>query len=286
MFVQSNLLSDIPNYFHRKLKGKYSVEEIDIFFNWICEDVFSVKRTSSSFQNKRLTESELLLFKDAVDRLLQNEPIQYIIGQAAFYGLKFKVDSNVLIPRPETEELVDWVIKDNKVSSKLRIVDVGTGSGCIAITLRKEIPTAEVYAIDVEENALNVAKENAKLLNCTINFMQNDILHDDLNISDLDIIVSNPPYILLKEKSEMAETVLNHEPHLALFVDDKNALVFYQAIIEKASKILKPNGLIYFEINARMVDKFESLSNQFGFALVEKRKDINDNFRFVKLMKK
>jgi len=202
-------------------------------------------------RDSRITESELLQFHFAAKRLVKGEPLQYILGTAWFRGLEFKVTSDVLIPRPETEELVQLIIDRNQNSSP-SIIDIGTGSGCIAISLKKEIPTANVSAIDVSELALAVAKENAVRNNVDVNFILQDALTTDFGNNQFDIIVSNPPYIPEADKEEMREQVLNHEPHLALFVPDENALLFYNRIIEITLRHLAPSGKVFCEIHERM----------------------------------
>ena len=210
-------------------------------------------------------------FLNAITRLKTYEPIQYIIGQTEFYGLSFKVNSHTLIPRPETEELVELVINNVKLKSTqpLSILDIGTGTGCIAISLAKHIANAQVFAVDVSDDALKVAKENAVLNGVNVEFIKVDILNwqSESKLQDLtfDIIVSNPPYVRQLEKAEMKTNVLQHEPHLALFVDDANPLQFYQAITQFASQKLQPNGHLYFEINQYLGDEMLQLLQSYHF---------------------
>ncbi len=185
-------------------------------------------------------------------RMNHHEPIQYILGEAYFYGRKFLVNSNVLIPRPETEELIyRCILESNAVGKNVKILDIGTGSGCIAITLKLEIPAAQVFATDISSGAIGVAQQNADQLAAPVTFFHHDILNNDLLLHDLDMIVSNPPYIAQREKSTLDQNVVNHEPHLALFVESDDPLVFYKAIAKKAQKALRPGGMVLVEINER-----------------------------------
>lgn len=178
---------------------------------------------------RELSSSEINKFEDSISRLQNHEPIQYIIGETEFFGLKFRVNEHVLIPRPETEELVQWILDDigeNSAGSKLEILDIGTGSGCIAISLAKHLPQSKISAIDISEKALKIARENAEINNVEINFMQADILQKELLEEKYDVIVSNPPYVRELEKQEMQRNVLEHEPEMALYVKDEDPLIF------------------------------------------------------------
>lgn len=220
--------------------------------------------------------------KNILIRIQTQEPIQYILGEAWFYGRKFKVNSSVLIPRPETEELVYWIKEQH--SGKMRILDIGSGSGCIPITLSLEMALSEVYGLDISEAALQVAKQNTIDLEAKVEFKKCDILNEEIPFRDLDIIVSNPPYIRELEKEMMLPNVLDHEPHLALFVPDNDPLRFYKLIAEKAKKVLKPQGWLYFEINEAfgLATSEVLLSN--GFSKIEIRKDMQGKDRMVKGM--
>jgi len=207
------------------------------------------------------------------------------LGKTSFYGLEFEVNSNVLIPRPETEELVDWIIRSTKYEvrgTKLKVLDIGTGSGCIAISLAKNIPNAEVFAIDVSEKALATAQKNAESNQVNVTFLEKNILEIYDLEQHFDIIVSNPPYVRELEKQEIKKNVLDNEPHLALFVDDNDALIFYRKIAELAMKNLSPNGQLFFEINQYLGKEMIDLLEKMGFKNVELRKDIYGNDRMVK----
>ena len=236
----------------------------------------------------RLSESEMLTFHFAVKDLLKNKPIQYIIGETDFCDLKFKVNENVLIPRPETSELVMNIVKSqlSTFNLQLSILDIGTGSGCIAISLAKNIPGSNVYALDISEKALEVAKENAINNNVDVTFIHDDILSLKNNIeSKFDIIVSNPPYVRELEKAEMRDNVLNWEPHNALFVSDNDPLIFYRNILEFAKTHLNENGEIWLEINEYLGKEMTDLCKEYGFADVKIFEDFRGRERVVKANK-
>ncbi|MGD9992120.1 MAG: peptide chain release factor N(5)-glutamine methyltransferase [Salinivirgaceae bacterium] len=216
-------------------------------------------------------------------RLLNHEPIQYILGETEFYGLKFRVNPAVLIPRPETEELVDWIIRDHKNSS-LTIIDLGTGSGCIAVTLAKNLSQSTVYALDVSEQALEQAKANAQINEVAVEFFQTDVLKQ--NWPDFpkkpNLIVSNPPYVTQKEKKLMQANVLDYEPSLALFVSDDDPLLFYREIATQARNLLTDEGWLYFEINEALGNQTVSLLETLGYRQIELRADINGKHRMLK----
>ncbi|HVF98164.1 MAG TPA: peptide chain release factor N(5)-glutamine methyltransferase [Flavisolibacter sp.] len=233
-----------------------------------------------------------------ISRLLLHEPVQYILQKAPFYGMELYVDKSVLIPRPETEELVDWIVKDVKASGKdvfqkddatadktteLKVIDVGTGSGCIALALKKAMPKAEVWGCDVSEEALNVARRNGSALDIRVDFQGVDFLDEaqQKQLPSVDVIVSNPPYIPQKEIAEMSPNVTNYEPHTALFVPDDNALVFYKAIAHFAKKRLHENGNIYMEIHENLAGVVADLFTNEGYS-VEVKKDMQGKDRMVK----
>jgi release factor glutamine methyltransferase len=237
---------------------------------------------------------QLLRWESVLSELKKEKPIQYILGETEFYGLPFLVNENTLIPRPETEELVAWIIESTKYevqNTRLNLLDIGTGSGCIAISLAKNLSNAQVAAIDVSEKALVIAKENAKVNAVDVNFIQTDILKvDDLDQlptsnfqlpTHFDIIVSNPPYVRNLEKVEIKPNVLAYEPHLALFVEDTDALLFYRKIAELALKNLSENGKLYFEINQYLGKETVELLESLGFKNIELKKDIYGNDRMI-----
>lgn len=219
--------------------------------------------------------------KDIKSRLLKNEPIQYILGEAYFYGMNLKVTRDTLIPRPETEQLVDMIVKENN-ESDLRILDIGTGSGAIAIALSRNLRFAKVAAIDISEGALKVAEENATNLHADISFINCDVFEYSAKPDSFDIIVSNPPYIDDSEKKGMESNVLDYEPHSALFVPDNNPLIFYSKIAELGCKSLSNGGKLYFEINPRHAEELRQLLVDDGYEDVEIISDIYGKQRFIK----
>ncbi|MEG2513888.1 MAG: peptide chain release factor N(5)-glutamine methyltransferase, partial [Bacteroidaceae bacterium] len=222
--------------------------------------------------------------EDILVRLQKHEPIQYIIGSTIFYGLKLKVDRNVLIPRPETAELVEMIIEEN-AERTLKIVDIGTGSGCIALSLSAHLPLAEVSAWDISEGALQLAKQNAETLSLKVHFEQRDALNLPVIKEKYDVIVSNPPYVRESEKAEMETNVLDWEPALALFVSDEDPLLFYRKIAEFGKQSLLPNGTIYFEINQTFGQQTKEMMEQLGYTQVEIIKDMFGKDRIAKAVR-
>lgn len=236
-------------------------------------------------------ETSLLLI---LEDLATGKPLQYVLGETEFYGLTFKVNPAVLIPRPETEELVDWIIKDVKavnsrpLSDEFTILDIGTGSGCIPITLKKHLPEAKLMAVDISPDALETAIRNSVLNQTAVRFYLDDILHPgqaELLNSRFNIIVSNPPYVTNAEKARMHKNVLTFEPHTALFVEDDDPLLFYRAIAIFAIRQLKPNGSLYLEINESFGKETVNLLKEYGFADIDLRKDLPGRFRMIKAIK-
>ncbi|TKB97561.1 peptide chain release factor N(5)-glutamine methyltransferase [Pedobacter cryophilus] len=231
-------------------------------------------------QEVELSLTDKAAFEEKIQKLLLQIPIQYVLEEADFYGLKFKVNSSVLIPRPETEELVHLIIKNHKNQS-LNILDIGTGSGCIPISLQRNLPLAHISAIDISEDALKVAKQNAQLNRVEVSFLKDDALNLlTSNYPVFDVIVSNPPYIAISEKSDMENTVIAYEPHLALFVSDENPLIFYDRIADFALTNLNKQGFLYFEINQALAEETKILLEQKGFK-AQIIKDINNNDRMI-----
>ncbi len=277
------------------LSSIYDEQEIESFFYLLLESYQGKKRIDLALNpDMEMDALQLIQWESALSELLNQKPIQYIIGATEFYGLPFMVNENTLIPRPETEELVDWIVAESLKSAagSFKILDIGTGSGCIAISLAKNLPNAEVFAVDVSEKALAVAKKNADTNKVKVNFIQADIL----KINDLvelptsnfqlpthfDIIVSNPPYVRHLEKAEIKPNVLEHEPHLALFVEDTDALLFYRKIAELAKENLAEKGKLFFEINQYLGKETLELLEKFGFNSTELKKDIYGNDRMTR----
>jgi len=268
-----------------ELQGLYPETEIKSFSFLIIgkltgfsrTEIFVNKNTPFSIEQQHVIES-------FIEKLKRFVPIQYILGETEFYGLPFYVNESVLIPRPETEELVDWIQKENNREADLHILDIGTGSGCIAIALKKEFADATVDAFDISEKALETAQSNAERNKLNVHFATVDILNAPEFTKKWDIIVSNPPYITENEKSDILPNVLENEPHLALFVPDNDPLLFYRTITLFALKHLQPNGKLYFEINREAGITCVELLKKLGFEYVELKKDISGNDRMVKVV--
>ncbi|MBL7897023.1 MAG: peptide chain release factor N(5)-glutamine methyltransferase [Crocinitomicaceae bacterium] len=287
MFVASNKLADLIPYFIRKLKHVYDEREIESIFFLITETKFGIKKSTFESSDKRLSESELLEFRDIVNDLLKFKPVQQILGEADFYGMKFLINEHVLIPRPETEELADLIIHENKSNQKIKILDIGTGSGCIAVTLKKNLPEATLWACDISDEALKIARSNAEFNQVQVQFIKQDILTGSDSLpSELDIIVSNPPYILNTEKKDMHQNVLSFEPHLALFVEGTDPILFYRNILEKGKGLLKQNGLIYFELNPLTAQLVKDNALDLGYQVISAHSDISGKERILKVQLK
>jgi release factor glutamine methyltransferase len=275
-------MRQIINRLREELAGAYSPGEIDAITRILATDLLQIGETTYFLRDTvTLTDEKERQLADAIKRLKENEPLQYILGEAEFCGLRLRVNPSVLIPRPETGELVRLIATENK-NSHPRILDIGTGSGCIAIALAKELPQSTVSAWDISEEALLVAKENSTICDTNINLAQRDILtYTPAETDKFDIIVSNPPYIKEKEKSLMESNVLDWEPSLALFVPDDNPLLFYRTIAEKAKTMLTPGGQLYFEINREHGTDTCTMLTELGYTDIRLHKDFAGNDRMV-----
>jgi release factor glutamine methyltransferase len=279
------LLKEIKTIFHYELDALYPKEEVDSFFFLFMEHYLGLERFALVLQpNYVISKEEEQPFFEGLARLKKEEPIQYVLGESHFMNLTLKVNEQVLIPRPETEELVQWVISETgNQKSDIRILDIGTGSGCIAVALAKVLTQAHVSALDVSNGALEVAKENAERHGVAISFFNEDILNSELDLGfKFDIVVSNPPYIRALEKSQIQNNVKAYEPEMALFVPNEDALLFYEAIVGFSKKHLKSSGRLYLEINQYLATETEQLLVDNDFVEVELRKDIFGNFRMLK----
>lgn len=288
-------LKELQNIFHKDLDALYEKEEVDNFFFILIESMYSVSRLKLALEPEYVVDKTEAILK-ALNLLKQEKPIQYILGETEFFGLPFKVNNFTLIPRPETEELVAWILHQftKPVNKPLHILDIGTGSGCIAIALAKNLPNANVFALDISTEALSIAKQNAQLNQVDIEFIEADILNfetikqvnsnKEVNILDLnfDVIVSNPPYVREQEKQQMKPNVLNNEPHLALFVQDHNPLQFYKAITQFAVTNLNHNGMLFFEINEFLGKDMIQLLVKHQFSNIELKQDIFKKDRMIK----
>jgi release factor glutamine methyltransferase len=278
----------LKNQFSEALSELYPSEEIQSFFSILSEKYLSMSRLDLTL-NPEMVLSEVISKKyiESLKRLQTHEPIQYIVGETEFYGLRFKVNRHTLIPRPETEELVDWICTESKIQNPVprTILDIGTGSGCIAISLSKTILGSNVSAIDFSGEVLDVAKHNASLNNVDIDFIRMDILKAQQLPSQYEVIVSNPPYVRNLEKDKMQDNVLNFEPASALFVSDEDPLVFYKKIASLANKHLKIHGLLYFEINEYFSEAMVAMLNEFNFKDITVKKDFFGKERMIKCTK-
>ncbi|SEN81293.1 release factor glutamine methyltransferase [Flavobacterium sp. CF108] len=271
--------------FIKELAPLYDAYEAESFFYLILEDKHRLRQIDLALNHELFfSESDFAIWDLLLAQLKKEVPIQYLLGKTSFYGLEFEVNENVLIPRPETEELVEWIINENKPfdkTKKLKILDIGTGSGCIAISLAKNLPNADVYAMDVSKKAIETAKRNANRNKVDVTFMFQDILETEELKCQFDVIVSNPPYVRNLEKEEIKKNVLDYEPHLALFVDDNDALVFYRKIASLAHNNLLESGQLYFEINQYLGKEMIDLLGKMDFINIDLRKDIYDNDRMI-----
>jgi len=289
------IVKQYRNYFNETLKTIYPITEIDSFFFLLLEEYLGFRRVDIVLKSDfKITQETLNLLQSATKQLEQEVPLQYIIGKTEFYGLPFVVNKHVLIPRPETEELVACVVsessrfktfntstKQTTETKQLKILDIGTGSGCIPISLKKQLPFAKISAIDISEEALSVAKKNAVLNNVDIHFILQDILKTVALDQHYDIIISNPPYVRELEKKELKNNVLKNEPHVALFVENDNPLIFYAKIAELAKNYLNKNGLLFFEINQYLGTETIDLVNKKGLKNIQLKKDMFGNDRII-----
>jgi release factor glutamine methyltransferase len=289
------IVKQYRNYFNETLKTIYPITEIDSFFFLLLEEYLGFRRVDIVLKSDfKITQETLNLLQSATKQLEQEVPLQYIIGKTEFYGLPFVVNKHVLIPRPETEELVACVVsefsrvktfntstKQNTETKQLKILDIGTGSGCIPVSLKKQLPFAKISAIDISKEALTVAKKNAILNNVDIHFILQDILKTVALDQHYDIIISNPPYVRELEKKELKNNVLKNEPHVALFVENDNPLIFYAKITELAKKYLNKNGLLFFEINQYLGTETIDLVNKKGLKNIQLKKDMFGNDRII-----
>lgn len=276
-------------HFKSELIDQFPETEIQSFFTIIIEEYLNLQRIDLVTRpNFDISEEKLKLLSEILKRLKNHEPIQYILGKTEFYGLPFYVNHDVLIPRPETEELVEWVIaevqklKSDKDINTLSILDIGTGSGCIPISIKKNTSLTELSGLDISNNAIEIAKKNSELNSSDVQFILKDILSTSSLDKNYDMIISNPPYVRELEKEEMNKNVLDHEPELALFVSDDDPLLFYRKIAILAKNNLTKNGSLFFEINEYLGEEMIDLLTDLGFTSIELRKDIFGKDRMIK----
>ncbi|MEI8203687.1 MAG: peptide chain release factor N(5)-glutamine methyltransferase [Bacteroidota bacterium] len=285
MKFPSNRLDDTIKVFKNHLKDLYPENEINSFLYLSLNKLFGFSKIDLFVnRNQTINESDLLKINSIIKELKLFKPIQYILGSTVFMDCILNVNSSVLIPRPETEELVQWIFNENKGAKDLKILDIATGSGCIAIALKKQIQRASVYGLDISFEAIETAKENAIMNDTQINFCLNDITSNE-NIfeeSFFDIIVSNPPYVLEGEKEMMHPNVLNFEPHIALFVPNENPLYFYESILQKGMIWLKPGGKLYVEMNPTQSKTLGLHFGQLNYTSIVNKEDLHGKIRFYK----
>jgi release factor glutamine methyltransferase len=282
-------LQESQQYLIAQLSPLYDAREASNIAHWVLEHLTGWKKIDRLVHKEDpLSAEQNTLLEQYIAELLTHKPVQYVLREAWFYGLPLYVDEHVLIPRPETEELVEWVIQETgSGNTAYSILDIGTGSGCIPIALKKQLPAATVYACDVSEGALAVAQKNAQMADTAIQFIQTDFLVSANwgSLPEADIIVSNPPYIPVKDKGSMRENVLQHEPHLALFVENDDPLLFYRSIAQFARQKLLPGGRVYVEIHEDLGAATLQLFTGSGFTNAELKKDMQGKDRMIRAMK-
>lgn len=288
MFVSENTISAAKKYFFDRLEAIFSPSEMkSMWTQIICKRMNWTPTELLLKQHERLSESDLLFVRSFVKGLLQQEPFQYLLGETSFFGLTILCDSRALIPRPETEELVDWV--RSSVKNPTEILDLCTGSGCIALALKSMFPTANVSAIDLSKDALDLAQENARNLALTLQFYQQDVLKLDVDFThefpEFDVIISNPPYIPNQERVTMSAHVLQHEPEMALFVEDADPILFYKKILDFADLNLKSDRLLFFELHESFGQQVKSYAESKSFKEIEIREDLQGKARMMKAQK-
>ena len=282
MKFKNNLVKQLVSDYIAELTPIYNKEEAAHMVFWLTEDFFGISRTGMLLNpEKKLSESEMLTLHFAVKNLKSHVPVQYIIGKVAFLNLSLKVTGAVLIPRPETEQLVDWILQI-ETAPRLKILDIGTGSGCIALAIKQGMPDASVWGYDQSSEALAVAMQNAKSNELDVHFFQADIFQENIDaLEPMDVIISNPPYVLQSEKYIMHANVLEYEPHSALFVPDDTPLLYYEGILKQAKLLLVSGGRIYFEINERMGQEMVVLLHSWDYKEVYLKHDLNGKPRFI-----
>ena len=285
MFVMT--LREGQEHFKDGLGGFFQSSEIDFYYKTLLKDGLNRDPIQLSIEPwVELTSEEEFFVKESLSKLIAHQPLQYVLGKAHFRDLTLKVDKRVLIPRPETEEMVDWVLEDfKKLNQKLRLIDMGTGSGCIGIALAKAQPYFSVFALDKDVDILDLTEENAKLNGVQIKCIEQDMNQMNTLKLKIDVIVSNPPYVMLSEQNQMKSNVLDYEPHQAIFISNKDPLLFYRLILEFAADNLKPKGFIYFEINPLLLKELKDLIISFSYIVFE-RLDIFKKVRMLRLQKK
>jgi len=289
MFLKHNTYSEVLTYFRERLGEVFTASEINLIVKTVIRKRLKLDDHALLDTHQKFSESDLLFFRSVLKRLQHKEPFQYIVGETFFYNVPIKVDNRALIPRPETEELVDWIVTDltDIPMHSPKILDIGTGTGCIPLALKTQFTNAGLHGLDVSKDALELAAENAEILNLDVTWHLHDVLADDLNFLDTywDVIVSNPPYIPLLEKQKMAQHVIDFEPNLALFVAEDDPILFYRKIGEFASAKLKKGGALYFELHEDYAIDVERFIKKLNFEQVALKKDLQGKTRMLKAVK-
>ena len=270
---------DLTKHIARELKPILGGGEAGSVTRLVMEDIFGYRQGN---RPRMLSQEEEILAWTVLNRLQRGEPVQYVTGIADFYGLQLKVTPDVLIPRPETEELVEWILEEHPPESLRRVVDLGTGSGCIPLALKARRPEWHCLGVDLSEPALEVARENAERTELDVTFAHGDVLEEGLSDAAYDLILSNPPYIPPSERPQMGRSTLDHEPELALFVPEDDPLLFYRRIAELAATALRPGGQVYCETNEHNSERVLKLFQEAGFADVHRRRDLQKKWRMVR----
>ncbi|MBR4302711.1 MAG: peptide chain release factor N(5)-glutamine methyltransferase [Bacteroidaceae bacterium] len=274
-------MKELLTHINSSLCERYSSRELETIVATLCLEYLEISQTIYYLKDKvELSSAKRQKLDIALQRLACGEPLQYVLGYTPFCGLQFKVNNSVLIPRPETAELVEWVLMS--VKDNVKVIDIGTGSGCIAITLSHNLKNAVIDACDISDSALRLAVENNTLNGTNVNFSQRDILTDKEACTKYDVVVSNPPYITNSEKADMDDTVLDYEPHTALFVADSDPLLFYREIANFGKQNLNKDGMVFFEINPLFAEQTIIMLENAGYQNIELRKDIFGKNRMIK----
>lgn len=287
MLAQDNSLQTVKRYFKENLSKKFSANEIRMISNQFIQERLKLSDTELMLlRDVHFSDSDVDFFKMIVTKLLNDEPFQYLIGNTEFYGVKLKIDKRALIPRPETEELVDWLIRDFEKDTTGSIADFCSGSGCIALAIKNKLKNAQIFAFEKSPNAIELINENSRNLQLKLNIIESDLLEDELSETvQFDAIISNPPYIPMEDKKRMAKNVLEFEPEMALFVEDNEPLVFYTRILTLGKTLLKPQGKLYFEIHESYGQQIVEELIRNGYQQVELKKDLQGKDRMIKATK-
>lgn len=282
-YIPNKQVISLIHLMRQELFTTYSIAEIESLIHYCFEEICNMNRMDLILHSEDILDAATIeRFREVTERLKSNEPIQYIFGHSEFYNLDILLSQDVLIPRPETEELVHWLIREQRVEPVKDVLDIGTGSGCIALALKANLPKANVTGIDVTQDVVDMARKNAVHNKLDVNFLKANILNDPSNFGSYDLIVSNPPYVTRAQMGEMLPNVMDYEPHLALFIEDDDPLKFYKSIGHFCQKHLRPNGTLYLEVNEDLASDTAFLLESFNFTSTTIKKDLNGKFRMVK----